>query len=45
MRVACVNHNMVVLGGTVFIVLATVPKVFGFKPDRQRWIFKGDKNP
>jgi hypothetical protein len=27
------------------IVLATGPKVRGFKPGRGRWIFKGDKNP
>jgi hypothetical protein len=26
-------------------VLATGPKVSGFKPGRGRWIFKGDKNP
>jgi hypothetical protein len=28
-----------------FFVLATRPKVRGFKPGRGRWIFKGDKNP
>jgi hypothetical protein len=30
------------LGDPVVIVLATGPKVHGFKPGR--WIFKGDKN-
>jgi hypothetical protein len=35
----------VALGGLVVSVLATVPKVRGFDPDRGRWIFKGDKNP
>jgi hypothetical protein len=34
-----------ILGGLVFSVLATGPKVRGFDPDRGRWIFKGDKNP
>jgi hypothetical protein len=27
------------------IVLAIEPKVRGFKPGRERWIFKGNKNP
>jgi hypothetical protein len=27
------------------IVLATGTKVRGFKLSRERWIFKGDKNP
>jgi hypothetical protein len=35
----------VVLGGLVVIVLAIGPKVHGFKPGRERWLFKGDKNP
>jgi hypothetical protein len=35
----------VALGGLVVSVLATGPKVRGFKPGRGRWIFKGDKNP
>jgi hypothetical protein len=26
-------------------VLATGPKILGFKPDRGRCVFKGDKNP
>jgi hypothetical protein len=34
----------VALGGLV-VVLATGPKVRGFKPGRGRWIFKDDKNP
>jgi hypothetical protein len=39
------NHTIVTfgLGGLVVIVLAIGPKVRGFKPDRGRWIFKGDK--
>jgi hypothetical protein len=28
----------------VVSVLATGPKVRGFDPGRDRWIFKGDKN-
>jgi hypothetical protein len=39
------NIGPVVLGGLVVIVLDTGPKVCGFKPGRERWIFKGDKNP
>jgi hypothetical protein len=31
------------LGGLAVIVLATGPKVRGFKLGRGRWIFKGDK--
>jgi hypothetical protein len=33
------------LGGAVVSVLATGPKVCGFKTRLRRWIFKGDKNP
>jgi hypothetical protein len=29
----------------MFIVLAIVPKVCGFKSGKERWIFKDDKNP
>jgi hypothetical protein len=36
---------VIVLGGVMVSVLATGPKVRGFKPGRGRWIFKGDKNP
>jgi hypothetical protein len=36
---------VVVLGGVMVIVLVTGPKVPGFKPGREKWIFKGDKNP
>jgi hypothetical protein len=36
-------HSFVVLGGLLVIVIAIEPKVRGFKPDRGRWIFKGDK--
>jgi hypothetical protein len=36
------GYITVVLGGLVFIVLAIGPKVRGFKPDRGRYIFKGD---
>jgi hypothetical protein len=35
----------VVLDGLMVSVLATGPKVRGFKPSRKRRIFKGDKNP
>jgi hypothetical protein len=35
----------VALGGLVVSVLPIGPKVRGFDPDRDRWIFKGDKNP
>jgi hypothetical protein len=33
----------VALGGLVVSVLATGPKIRGFKPGRGRWIFKCDK--
>jgi hypothetical protein len=35
--------SVVVLGGVIASVLATGPKVRGFKPGRRRWIFKDDK--
>jgi hypothetical protein len=35
----------VVLSGVVVIMLATGPKVRGFRPGRGRWISKSDKNP
>jgi hypothetical protein len=35
----------IAFGGLVVRILATGPKVRGFKPGRGRWIFKGDKNP
>jgi hypothetical protein len=38
-----VRRAVVALIGLVVTMLATGPKVCGFKPD-QRWIFKGDKN-
>jgi hypothetical protein len=38
------NIHQVVLGGVMVIVLTTVPKVRGFKPGRERWILKGDRN-
>jgi hypothetical protein len=38
------QRNLVV-GGGVVIVLATGPKVHGFKPGQERLIFKGDNNP
>jgi hypothetical protein len=38
-------HGDVVLGGIMVIVISTGPKVRGFKPGRERWPFKGDKNP
>jgi hypothetical protein len=37
------QYHLSVLGGVVVIVLATGPKVRGFKPSRWLWIFKGDK--
>jgi hypothetical protein len=33
-------HTSVVLGGVVVSVLATGPKVRGFKPGRGRWILR-----
>jgi hypothetical protein len=36
-------NTHVAFGGLVVSVLATGPKVRGFKPGRVRWIFKGDK--
>jgi hypothetical protein len=35
----------VVIGGPVVITLAIGPKVREFKPGREQWTFKGDKNP
>jgi hypothetical protein len=35
----------VAIGGLEVIVLATTPKVRGFKSGRGQWIFKGDKIP
>jgi hypothetical protein len=43
-NILMITHD-VVLGGLVFSVLATGPKVRGFNPGRGRWNFKGDKNP
>jgi hypothetical protein len=42
-----VSHiaTLVVLGGVTVIVLAIEPNVRGFKPGRERWNFKSDKNP
>jgi hypothetical protein len=37
--------GMIVLSGLVVIMLAIGPKVRGFKPWRERWIFKDNKNP
>jgi hypothetical protein len=34
---------VIVLGSIVFIVLATGPKVRGFKPGRMGWVFESDK--
>jgi hypothetical protein len=41
----CFNVRVVGFGGLVVIILAIGPKVRGFKPDRGRWVSKGDKNP
>jgi hypothetical protein len=38
------RRKKVVLDGLVVSVLATIFKIRGFKPGRQRWIYKGDKN-
>jgi hypothetical protein len=35
----------VVVGGVMVTVLLIRTKVRGFKSGRERWIFKGDKNP
>jgi hypothetical protein len=35
---------VVVLSGVMIIVLVISPKFRKFKPGRERWIFKGDKN-
>jgi hypothetical protein len=35
-----VSTKMVTLGGLVVSVLATGPKVHGFKPGRGRWILR-----
>jgi hypothetical protein len=37
--------KIVALGSLVVRVLAIGPKIHGFKPGRERWIFKVDKNP
>jgi hypothetical protein len=36
-------RRQVVLGGIMIIVLATEPKVHGFKSRQECWIFKRDK--
>jgi hypothetical protein len=38
-----VNLTLVALGGV--IMLTTGPRVCGFKPGGEQWIFKGNKNP
>jgi hypothetical protein len=37
--------DIVALSGLMVILLAIVPKARGFKPGRERWIFKDYKNP
>jgi hypothetical protein len=37
--------SLVILSGLVVIMLAILPKIHGFNPGREQWIFKGDKNP
>jgi hypothetical protein len=37
--------HAVVLGGILVSVLATSPKVLGFRPGRGRWILRGDDSP
>jgi hypothetical protein len=41
-RLEAVVWFKVVLDGLVVSVFATGPKVRGFKPKRERWIFNGD---
>lgn len=36
---------LVILSGVMVIVLAYGPKVHGFKPGPEQWIFKGNRNP
>jgi hypothetical protein len=38
------NSVSVAVGGVMVSVLASGPRVRGFKPGRGRWIFKGDKS-
>jgi hypothetical protein len=45
LSVIFIGPVLVSLGGPVASVLAIGPKVRGFKPGRERWIFNGDKNP
>jgi hypothetical protein len=40
----CIYTCLAVFGGVMVIVLAIGPKVGGFKPRREWWIFKGGKN-
>jgi hypothetical protein len=40
-----VKYGLVALGGVKVSMLPIGSKVRGFKPGRERWIFKGDKNP
>jgi hypothetical protein len=35
--------SVVVLGGLAIVGLVIEPKVHGFKPGREQWIFKGDQ--
>jgi hypothetical protein len=44
-RVSAQSVDLVVLGGVVVIAPAVRPEFHGFKPGRERWILKGDKNP
>jgi hypothetical protein len=43
-RLFIYTMTLVVLGGVMVVMLATGPKIREFKPGRERWIFKGDKN-
>jgi hypothetical protein len=40
MPIVHISHGLVALGGLVVNVLATGPKVRGFKPGRGRWILR-----
>jgi hypothetical protein len=40
MATVIIIHTFIALGGVVVSVLATGPKVRGFKPGRRRWILR-----
>jgi hypothetical protein len=38
-------YKLVILGGVMVSMVASRPKVRGFRPGQAQWIFKGDSNP